>query len=347
MQTLTPQSSIPLYRRARTHALAPGSWVGSDGVTSITWAVLQSIVDSYDPNIHEAPVVLGHPVTDDPAYGWVRSVVMHPDGLWVESDLVPEMADLYERGHYKKVSVSLYTPDAPANPVPGSYYLKHLGFLGAVPPAVKGLAGTVLYSDDDQTLTLNFSVKEIQMSEKTAPAPKTPTAAPGSVEVDLDEKQQAISLAESELVAKRKEIELAEQKVAARERALRREQWTTKLDVHVNAGRLLPKDKPLLLELMERTHGQTVDLSEDQKGVSLETRLEEFLSGLPAQIELSEVSGVDKAAPPPAAVSFSAPAGHDVDAARLELHNRAMEYLKENPGHLYTEAIRAVGGSNV
>ena len=43
-------------------------------------------------------------------------------------------------GRFKKVSASFYTPDSPHNPVPGVYYLRHVGFLGAQPPAVKGLA---------------------------------------------------------------------------------------------------------------------------------------------------------------------------------------------------------------
>jgi len=46
---------------------------------------------------------------------------------------------MVNKGRYKKISASFYSPNYPFNPAPGSYYLKHVGFLGAVPPAVKGL----------------------------------------------------------------------------------------------------------------------------------------------------------------------------------------------------------------
>jgi hypothetical protein len=42
-------------------------------------------------------------------------------------------------GRYKKVSASFWPPGHPNNPVPDSYYLRHVGFLGAHAPAVKGL----------------------------------------------------------------------------------------------------------------------------------------------------------------------------------------------------------------
>ncbi|OIO04834.1 MAG: hypothetical protein AUJ49_02085, partial [Desulfovibrionaceae bacterium CG1_02_65_16] len=40
---------------------------------------------------------------------------------------------------FKKISASFYLPDSPANPAPGVFYLRHVGFLGAAAPAVKGL----------------------------------------------------------------------------------------------------------------------------------------------------------------------------------------------------------------
>jgi hypothetical protein len=101
---------------------------------------LQAMVDAYDPALHEAPIVIGHPKTDDPAYGWVKSLKFS-DGLVtaIPDQVDAEFAELNKRGMFKKVSASLYTPSAPNNPVPGVYYLRHVGFLGAQPPAIKGL----------------------------------------------------------------------------------------------------------------------------------------------------------------------------------------------------------------
>ena len=51
----------------------------------------------------------------------------------------PAFAELVNDGKFKKVSACFYEADAPANPKPGSLYLRHVGFLGAQPPAIKGL----------------------------------------------------------------------------------------------------------------------------------------------------------------------------------------------------------------
>lgn len=33
---------------------------------------LDTIASSYDPQQHEAPIVIGHPETNAPAYGWIE-----------------------------------------------------------------------------------------------------------------------------------------------------------------------------------------------------------------------------------------------------------------------------------
>jgi hypothetical protein len=95
-----------------------------------TEADLDEIVRSYDPRIHEAPIVIGHPEYDSPAYGWIEALKREGDRLLAKpKQLVEEFKDWVRRGLYKKISITLY-PDLG---------LRHVGFLGAIPPAVKGL----------------------------------------------------------------------------------------------------------------------------------------------------------------------------------------------------------------
>ena len=106
---------------------------------SFTEADLKASAAAYDPAKHEAPIVVGHPKHDAPAFGWVKSLA-YADALEAEPCQVdPAFAEMLSAGRFKKVSASFYTPDSPSNPVPGIYYLRHVGFLGAQPPAVKGL----------------------------------------------------------------------------------------------------------------------------------------------------------------------------------------------------------------
>lgn len=102
---------------------------------------LQATVAAYDPAKHEAPLVVGHPTHDMPAYGWVQRLQCAKDGLLaVPQQVNPEFAEMVQAGSFKKISASFYAPTAPGNPVPGVYYLRHVGFLGAQAPAIKGLA---------------------------------------------------------------------------------------------------------------------------------------------------------------------------------------------------------------
>lgn len=109
---------------------------------------------AYDARIRTAPLVIGHPDGDSPSYGQVRRLRRHRDRLVAESEFAPALAELYRRGSYKKVSASFYRPFSPRNPVPGSYYLRHVGFLGAMPPAVKGLAPVTSFSDNQADFQL-------------------------------------------------------------------------------------------------------------------------------------------------------------------------------------------------
>ena len=123
------------------HIFKPGRQTAMSGVTlEFSESDLEASARAYDPAKHEAPIVIGHPKHDAPAYGWVKSLATGTDGLNAEPHQVDaNFAELVAAGRYKKISASFYLPDAPNNPVPGVYYLRHVGFLGAQPPAVKGL----------------------------------------------------------------------------------------------------------------------------------------------------------------------------------------------------------------
>ena len=120
--------------RAGTHTDNNGRQV------NISAADLAEAVAAYDPKLHEAPIVVGHPKTDDPAFGWISGLKTENGVLFADfAQVDDDFAGLVKAGRYKKVSASFYPPDSPNNPKPGVWSLRHVGFLGAQPPAVKGL----------------------------------------------------------------------------------------------------------------------------------------------------------------------------------------------------------------
>ncbi len=118
---------------------------------------LASIAAAYDPAKHHAPIVVGHPKIDAPAYGWIESLAVKGDRLVATpSGVDTAFADLVRDGKFKKVSAAFFPPDGPNNPTPGQLHLRHVGFLGAQPPAVKGLKPIEFGADDADLITIEF-----------------------------------------------------------------------------------------------------------------------------------------------------------------------------------------------
>lgn len=131
--------------------LKPGVHVDANGIkVEFTETDLQAIADNYDPALHEAPFVVGHPKMDAPAYGWSRRFTYKDGLLFAEGqDVEEQFAGLVKDRRFSKISLSLYGPKAPGNPKPGVWYPRHVGFLGAMPPAIKGLK-SVEFADAEE-----------------------------------------------------------------------------------------------------------------------------------------------------------------------------------------------------
>lgn len=144
----------------RIHVFKTGEHKAANGTNfAVTQETLKELASSYNPQNFMAPAVKGHPKHDDPAYGWVNKVVADGDDLYVEFDensLDKTFKEEVNAGRYKNISISIYPPKHPSNPSPGKASLRHVGFLGAMAPAVKGLK-PVNFADEEDGV-LEFSV---------------------------------------------------------------------------------------------------------------------------------------------------------------------------------------------
>jgi len=95
----------------------------------------------------EAPLVIGHPEVNSPAYGWANAFKREGQMLYAKpKQLVSEFADWVKKGLWKKISISI-RPD---------FTLRHIGFLGATPPSVQGLPA-VEFNTEADAMTFEFS----------------------------------------------------------------------------------------------------------------------------------------------------------------------------------------------
>lgn len=109
---------------------------------------------AYDKRRHVAPLVLGHPAHDDPALGAVQTLRAKGADLYADVSVSDKLMDMVKKDEYISVSSKFYRPTDVDNPVPGVFSLRHVGFLGAALPAIKGLdapafaeAGGVCFSE--------------------------------------------------------------------------------------------------------------------------------------------------------------------------------------------------------
>ncbi|WP_345195520.1 hypothetical protein, partial [Kistimonas scapharcae] len=173
------------------------------------------------------------------------------NGLQAEPQQVDtDFETLVKEGRYKKVSASFYTPESPSNPVPGVYYLRHVGFLGAQPPALKGLKpvsfneqeeGVLEFSAPYDTLTIasvfrrlreflidkfspeeadeviaSWAIDELELSARQEENTEA-SVSPAFSETNPIERTEDNGMTEEELAQKKAELADREASLAAKE----------------------------------------------------------------------------------------------------------------------------------
>jgi len=126
---------IPIFRG--------GKQIDSNGVEHDGDALIDKALANFNAAKHEPPAVIGHPKENAPAYGWVeglKKVAGDKGNLLLAKfkQVQPDFADMVKHGLFKKRSSAFY-PDGT---------LRHVGFLGAMPPAVKGLPDVAFAEGD-------------------------------------------------------------------------------------------------------------------------------------------------------------------------------------------------------
>jgi hypothetical protein len=277
---------------------------------------LQATVAAYDPAKHEAPLVVGHPQLDMPAYGWVKTLQFADGGIdATPAQVNTDFADMVAAGAFKKISAAFFHPTATNNPVPGVYYLRHVGFLGATAPAVKGMRSPQFADGDEGVISFEFADPD-QPLETTTVTP---------------EDKAALEAENTRLRA-----ELAQNRADA-----------------VNAANVafcerlvgLPTAaQPVLVQTFNHLDAlpQPLEFGEGEARAPLVTQLKALLASLPPMVQAGEAATRERAASDAAAASAD-----DVQFAdsatpeRLAQHKAIKAHMAEHKTD-YPSAARAV-----
>lgn len=281
---------MPEQNKKRIPIMKVGKHTDNKGnVVEFSAADLKEIATFYNPKDHEAPLVIGHPKTDAPAYGWAQKLEFDEsiNQLVAFADInAPEFSEAIDKQFYKKISASFYPKDSPQNPVQGKAFgLRHIGFLGAVPPSIKGLDAlrTADFSALDESITFEFN------EEKSESVPTSDV----SQEERFKRLEERLAAAESRNdaleEANRKLLEAQKAKATA-EAIQANNDFAESL---VTEGRLLPAHRPAVIALLNNTPAATLEFNEAEK--SYAELLKDFLSAAPVVVDFSETATKDKA----------------------------------------------------
>ncbi len=126
--------TVEIFRAGRHTAM-------SGHVSEYSEDDLRMMAAAYTPTRSRAVLTLGHPRDNQPDLGTIDKLTAVGGRLFAHiSNVSSKAVDWVRAGLYKHVSASFMAPYAPDNPAPGTWYLRHVGMLGAMAPAVKGMA---------------------------------------------------------------------------------------------------------------------------------------------------------------------------------------------------------------
>lgn len=300
-------------------------------------ADLAATAAAFDPKVGKAPIVVGHPATDDPAMGWAARLVANERGLFAQAtQVLPQFAQAVNDGRYGTVSVKFYRPDDPANPKPGVWYLRHIGFLGANAPAVTGLDDPAFAAAAAAAAAQDAGVcfaHGVQLAPGDATCFATTPPEESTVTEEEAERLRAQNAAQAAEIAALQASQRAAQRAAVHA-------------AHVAFCAPLPGVpadwRPRVVALADHLaeQGHEVAFGEGDQAVPLLDVFKQFLTALPAPVNTGEeatreraaggTGGTSGAAGAGGGAAFAAPAGYRVDAGQLALHEKVLAYAREH-----------------
>lgn len=277
---------------------------------------IDDIVQTYDPSFHEAPAVVGHPRDTAPAYGWVEKLKRVGDKLLGSfRQVAPEFAEAVKSGRYKKRSVRL------GRNADGRWTLKHVGWLGAKAPEIKGLADVQFeQSDTDIDIDVDFQespeggdsmTNEEREKLLAKEREKIRSEVRAELQAEFAEKEKSVrEQAKTELKEELKQelhADFSEKHTALEDQnrklnaSIRRRDISSRIDQLVAAGKVTPgmRDKGLEDFCMALDGNETeVEFSEGETTVKKKplNLFFDMLDGMPNLVEFQELARKEDAA---------------------------------------------------
>lgn len=315
-----------------------GTHTSDKGVSKeYTLEDLNFIANSYKPEEDEAPIVIGHPEDNDPAFGWISSLSVSGDGNLIaeapDDKLHPDFLTALKEGRYKKRSISL-TPDGK---------LRHIGFLGAAKPAVKGLADIQFTSLSQEVYEFDFLPRhsETKPGEKETKDEIKPVSNEHVISEDrVSELSQEINhlketinsiqqnFSESEINSTKTSIEKLSSQLNTLQVKILNSDFEDLLNIKVDEGTLTPAIKEKVLEISNFMQSQNFseNFSQTKFQSDFSKHLLSLVNSFPKIIYYENFA--EK--PEEENIKDDSFLGMEVDLESKQLHRKALTLMKKD-----------------
>ena len=308
---------------------------------------LDTIASSYDPQQHEAPIVIGHPETNAPAYGWIDKLKRVGDRLIAFPKQVSnEFAELVKTGAFKKRSISI-TPDLQLN---------HVGFLGAAAPAVKGLKDVEFSENPDELEFASFEFDPVTLSEVEGEPDLEPNNE--TVEQVNNHSQLSAQLAQfsNEIASlktslmqfadkglNKEDLDKIHQRIAELRFSMQTNEFELMLNEKLAYGSLTPAMKNKILKIvgfLQKQNFASSDFSSTDFSKQVNSMFTELVETFPQLNLNSDFATKEKKTDLKTDDDFE---GFEIDSDQLKVHKQALSISKEK-NISYLAAVKEVAG---
>lgn len=258
---------------------------------------LDAIARAYDPDQRDAPLCIGHPKDNAPAFGWVEKLKRDGAKLFATFAHVPgEVKKLVAKKHYCHVSMSL---------MPDRVNLRHVALLGAAQPAIDGLRAVEL-NDGGDAITVEFAASDgegdsmtIEELQRQVGQLQAQLEALRTENADLKKKADTHKQDKDKADAAKTDAEQKAAKAsadfAAYKGKIETERREARVSALVQAGKVKPAERAGVLDFAARLAGQdgTVDFAAPdgtKESVTLEERYFRDLEARPVDERFADFS---------------------------------------------------------
>ncbi len=305
---------------------------------------LDTIASSYDPQQHEAPIVIGHPETNAPAYGWIDKLKRVGDRLIAFPKQVSnEFAELVKTGAFKKRSISI-TPDLQLN---------HVGFLGAAAPAVKGLKDVEFAENPDELEFASFEFDPVTLSEvegenlELEPEPVIENST--LLSEKLDQFSQEISSLKTSLLQfvdkglNKEDLDKIHQRIDELRFSMQTNEFELMLNEKLAYGSLTPAMKNKILKIvgfLQKQNFASSEFSTTDFSKQVNSMFTELVETFPQLNLNSDFATKETKTNIHSDEDFD---GFEIDSDQLKVHKQALSISKEK-NISYLAAVKEVAG---